>query len=93
MLILIQPYCKMLMRGERTHRTCEISPDDGLYGDNFGFPHEHCPSLELVPVLLYLFRHFINIDCDEVVWDDVMKFSKPEQGYACEYPPLFWDAL
>ena len=78
---------------ERTHRTSEIAPDDGFYGDDFGFLHKHCPSLELVPVLLHFFRHLVNIGCDEVVWDDMLELSKPEQGYAREQLPLFWDAL
>ena len=66
----------------RTHRTGEITPDDGFYGDNFCFLHKHCASLKLVPILLHLFRHLIDIDRDEVVWDDMLEFSKPEQGYA-----------
>ena len=77
----------------RTHRTGEITPDDGFYGHDFCFPHEHRASLELVPVLLHLFRHLVDVDRDEVIWDDVLEFSKPEQGYARQQHPLFWDTL
>lgn len=77
----------------RTHRTSQIPPDDDFYGDDFCFLHKHRASLKLVPVFLRFFRHLIDVDCDEVVRDDMLEFSKPEQGYARQQLPLFWDAL
>lgn len=92
---LIRACCEMQGTDEhpRTHRTSQIPPDDGFYGDDFRFLHKHRAFLELVPVLLHLFWHLVDVDCDEVVRDDMLELSKPEQGYARQQLPLFWDAL
>jgi hypothetical protein len=56
----------------KIRRTSEIPPDDGFYGDDFRFLHEHRASLELVPVSLHFFRHLVDVDCDEVTRDDML---------------------
>jgi len=83
----------MYRRAPRTHRTSEVSSDNGFYGDDFCFLHEHCASLELVPVFLHFFRHLVDVGCDEVIRDDMLELSKPKQGYARQQLPLFWNAL
>lgn len=77
---LTRPWCEMQGTEEHlnTHRTSEIPPDDDFYGDDFRFLHKHRASLKLVPVLFHLFRHLVDVGCDEVVWDDILEFLKPE---------------
>ena len=64
--------------------TCDISPGDGFYRDNFSLLHQHDPSLQLIPILPNLFWHFIDVSCDEMVWDDIFQKAKPEKGDFCK---------
>jgi hypothetical protein len=47
----------------------------------------------LLAVLPNLFWHLIDIDCDQMVWNDVLQLLEPEQRDACEEFALVRDSL
>lgn len=59
-----------MQRKTRT-RTRQIPSHDRLKRDYLGLLYEHRAAIELVSVLFYFIRHFIDICSNEVVWDDV----------------------
>lgn len=78
---------------QRNWLTSDVPSDDRLHRYYSRLSHEHGAALELLAVLPNLFWHLIDIDCDQMVWNDVLQLLEPEQRDACEEFALVRDSL
>lgn len=59
--------------------TCDVTPYDRLEGYNLRFLHEDGAALELLPVLVQLFRHLFDARSHDVVRNDAFQLAEPEE--------------
>ena len=73
--------------------TCDVTPYDRLEGYNLRFLDEDGAALELLLVLVQLFRHLFDARSHDVVRNDDSKFVEPEERKFRQDTPLFRNTL